>query len=154
MLDENVGFAIVFLESGSPNSLLFKTLDGGETWDTLFFSNYFNKMFVFSEDLLYICANNNRVWKYDGNSFSDNVFGIYSYYSVFFSSFQNGWICGSGGNIHKTTDGGENWTSQTSNVSDLLLGIYAIDDNRVWICGDNGTLLYTNNGGTNWQKKL
>src|SRR5690554_2444768 len=58
MLDENVGFAIVFLESGSPNSLLFKTLDGGETWDTLFFSNYFNKMFVFSEDLLYICANN------------------------------------------------------------------------------------------------
>jgi photosystem II stability/assembly factor-like uncharacterized protein len=147
MLNQNIGFALT--DNGS-NSLLLKTLNGGDTWDTLFTGDDFKKIFVHSENLLYICASNQLIWKYDGNNFSSQSYSIESFKSIYFSSTNVGWVCASGGVVRKTIDG-TNWSSQnTMGISENLLDIHAVDANNVWACGDNGTIIHTSDGGANW----
>jgi photosystem II stability/assembly factor-like uncharacterized protein len=61
-----------------------------------------------------------------------------------------GWIAGAGGDIFKTTDGGDSWSPQSSGVGEILLDISFADANAGVCVGTGGTLLYTTNGGSNW----
>jgi photosystem II stability/assembly factor-like uncharacterized protein len=75
---------------------------------------------------------------------------------VYFVSSQTGWVFGANGKIYKTTDGGANWTSQTSGTSRTLSRGIFLDENEGWIVGgwSDGPqflVLHTLNGGTNWQ---
>ena len=60
------------------------------------------------------------------------------------------WICGANGRIHHSTDFGNNWTEQTTPVTDHLFGIKFIDPFRGWACGLNGVVITTKDGGTTW----
>jgi photosystem II stability/assembly factor-like uncharacterized protein len=74
-----------------------------------------------------------------------------SYYSIFFSDKNNGWIVGSGGTIKNTKDGGNTWESQKSGVSANLWDIRFIDNLHGWICGANNIILKTLDGGKSWK---
>jgi photosystem II stability/assembly factor-like uncharacterized protein len=54
------------------------------------------------------------------------------------------------GTILKTTNGGRNWTQQTSGAVANLRGICFVDANRGFAVGDQGVVLRTTNGGANW----
>lgn len=71
--------------------------------------------------------------------------------SVSFADEKNGLAVGYGGRIYVTNDGGRNWYTQQSNVSDDLFDVKFLNSNDGWIIGDKGTLLYTNNKGYNWE---
>jgi len=73
-----------------------------------------------------------------------------TYYSIFFSDLNNGWIIGSNGTIKVTTDGGNTWQPQQSGVSANLWGMSFINNSQGWICGANNTILKTSNGGHTW----
>lgn len=73
-----------------------------------------------------------------------------SYYSIFFSDKNNGWIVGRNGTIKNTTDGGNEWKTQESGVSSNLWGISFINNAQGWIYGANNTILKTINGGEEW----
>lgn len=72
----------------------------------------------------------------------------------------NGWAVGNGGLIMETTDGGENWVSESpssycSNPAAKgsgcnLNGVSFADANNGWAVGDYGTVWRTTNGGTSW----
>jgi hypothetical protein len=57
---------------------------------------------------------------------------------------------GQGGRIIITTNGGNNWTSQTSGTSEMLLSVHFTNQNTGWTVGSGGTILKTTNGGENW----
>jgi photosystem II stability/assembly factor-like uncharacterized protein len=57
---------------------------------------------------------------------------------------------GESGTILKTTNGGTNWTSQTSGTTEYLWSVYFPDVNTGYIVGFNGTILKTINGGITW----
>jgi hypothetical protein len=65
-----------------------------------------------------------------------------------------GIVCGSGGNILKTTNGGVNWSSRYSNppVSVDLNGMAFLNVSTGVIVGNSGTILKTTNGGNTWRK--
>ncbi len=42
------------------------------------------------------------------------------------------------------------WTQQTSGTTEILCGVYFVDQNIGWVVGNNGTILHTINGGINW----
>ena len=72
-----------------------------------------------------------------------------SLYDCTFINSQTGWACGDLG-ILKTTNGGTNWFIQSTGISQLLEGIYAVDSQYVYCVGDFNTILKTTNGGANW----
>jgi hypothetical protein len=59
-----------------------------------------------------------------------------------------GYAVSPGGEIIKTTNGGANWTTQTSGSINDLNFIFFKDANTGYIVGDQGTILKTTNGGT------
>jgi len=49
-----------------------------------------------------------------------------------------------------TTDGGANWTQQTSFASVTLMDVYFNNPLFGWISGDDQLVYYTDDGGSNW----
>lgn len=61
-----------------------------------------------------------------------------------------GIVCGSSGQIWRTTNSGLNFDSIPSGVTATLYGIHFIDANTGYIGGSSGTVLKTTNAGVNW----
>lgn len=78
--------------------------------------------------------------------------GVSSYLrDIDFINEQTGWVCGDGGTILKTTNGGMNWISLFTGVPNKpLFGIHPVDSNVVYCVGWFETILKTTNGGDNW----
>ena len=71
--------------------------------------------------------------------------------SVNFVNENDGWISAQSGQIYHTSDGGSNWSAQTSNVSsNHLNSIFFLDNQTGWAVGANGGITRTTNGGTSW----
>ncbi len=54
------------------------------------------------------------------------------------------------GTILRTTDGGTNWTTQTSGVPNWMLAVSFVNENVGTIAVANGIILRTDDGGQNW----
>ena len=77
-------------------------------------------------------------------------------YSVSAVDSINVWICGAGGNVLRTTNGGTNWVVTNSPNSTLPLNvIWGYDANNALVSGSTGSMAYvykTTNGGINWSQ--
>lgn len=71
-------------------------------------------------------------------------------YRVDFLNSSIGYICGSGGLILKTTDGGTTFSQLTSGTVQDLANLDFVDVNIGYVGGNGGTLLKTINGGQSW----
>jgi photosystem II stability/assembly factor-like uncharacterized protein len=72
--------------------------------------------------------------------------------AAFFVNNSVGFLCGEGGMILKTTDGGLTFTAQTSNTTEVLWDIEFQDENTGYAVGAAGVMLKTTNGGTTWSQ--
>jgi len=70
--------------------------------------------------------------------------------SVFFTSFDVGYVVGMDGTILKTTNGGSDWFTLNYNTTNDLYSIYFTDSITGYIAGENGTILKTINAGNDW----
>ncbi len=78
--------------------------------------------------------------------------------SVFFINSEKGYTVGNNGQIFKTIDGGNNWSTQSSGTTSNLNSVYFTDALTGYVVGgEEGfsmsagtTILKTTNGGTNW----
>jgi photosystem II stability/assembly factor-like uncharacterized protein len=75
-----------------------------------------------------------------------------TYYAIQFTDENNGWIVGYSGTIKKSSNGGETWISQKSDVQSNLWDVCFINNQIGWICGADNTLLKTIDGGMTWTK--
>jgi photosystem II stability/assembly factor-like uncharacterized protein len=71
-------------------------------------------------------------------------------YCVDFTDTECGWIYG-GGDVYRTTDGGENWQKVTSERHLFSGGIWALSCEELWGVGYNGLIEHTDNGGQSWE---
>jgi len=78
--------------------------------------------------------------------------GLWS--SIFFINIDTGWVVGGGGfggnKIAKTTDSGETWLIQLSDVNGWLSDVHFINENTGWTVGYGGSIFKTTDGGENW----
>ncbi len=97
----------------------------------------------------------------DYGQWDQQNYGMATYLAgVSFSDPDHGWavggIDGVGVSVHKTSDGGANWSTMTSNVSGLMyLGCDSVSSNTMWVVGvqflfDTG-LTRTTDGGESWE---
>lgn len=67
--------------------------------------------------------------------------------SVKFINLNTGWLCGQDGRILFSSNGGSNWSDQTSGVTVKLNEAFMVNQNTGYIAGQGGTILKTTNGG-------
>jgi len=77
------------------------------------------------------------------------------FYDIHFVNELTGWGAGNGGQIFKTTDGGESWSEQNSNVGHTIDKIFMINAMTGWIgtnysWGGTSFMSYTTDGGNHW----
>lgn len=159
--DENNGWAV------GRNAAILYTKNGGSTWNTYKspVNVFFSRVFFTDNSNGYILgmqrdANNSGVVLKTTNAgkswaihnFKTNaqiISGMYFYDS------QNGWICGDGGFISHTIDGGISWEKQqwaNKGGNYNLFDIHFVSRNEGWACGSKGLLYHTIDGGNNWQR--
>jgi photosystem II stability/assembly factor-like uncharacterized protein len=71
-------------------------------------------------------------------------------YSLACADSVHGWSAGAGGFVQHTSDGGQTWTPQTSNVTGDLLALDFGWSNTGVAAGTAGSLAVTQNGGQDW----
>lgn len=136
---------------GSSGTLL-GTSDAGQTWEIQSQGApivlYGIEFFDFSNGVT-VGSTANATTQNGGNLWTPAMTTT-TLYSVDFISATTGWACGDNGLILKTTDGGVNWSNQTSGTTLDLWGIHFINANEGWASGISGTILHTTNGGVTW----
>jgi photosystem II stability/assembly factor-like uncharacterized protein len=67
---------------------------------------------------------------------------------------RNGWACGDGGRIVRTSDAGSSWSIMTTPTTSRLNAIWFVDADLGFTVGDAGLVLTTVDGGTTWTRIL
>ena len=137
-------------------SCIFKSTDGGITWNKQYIGLYPEDIFSISFGDIntgYICGAGifGKTTNTGVNWMSGYLPPISNMRSVFFINNTIGWIVGDSYNVNKTTNGGTNWSS--FNLGNYLYSIRFVNDQSGWVCGNGGAIYGTTNGGTNWTQQ-
>jgi photosystem II stability/assembly factor-like uncharacterized protein len=132
--------------------LLFKTTDGGESWEELNInvnSHDIVDIFFINESIGFCCyqgifktIDGGETWtkKPTSHDYSD-------FHCIYFLTDSIGWAAG--GTIYKTEDGGETWKFQKT-ASQNEESCYFINENKGWIFNLSDPHYITFNGGKTW----
>lgn len=149
-IDENTGI----VSGGYNQRQTRKTTDGGETWETIGYTNYGQMQFV-TNNIAYARGGNNsdaRLYKsIDGGTNWNLVFEDEDSMGSFHFINENvGYLVGDYSLIYKTTDGGDSWEELT-----LPYGFYTLvkfqTEEIGYVADEYGKIFYTEDGGLNWQ---
>jgi photosystem II stability/assembly factor-like uncharacterized protein len=134
---------------------LVRTSNGGENWVSLtyFPLDQVNLHGIWFTDPQHGWAVGNGVILETSNAGTGWNFISYNnntFYDIYFIGNETGWICGNGGTILYTTDGGDNWQTVTVPGNAILTDIYFTDPLNGWAVGDQGTVIQSTDGGLTW----
>jgi photosystem II stability/assembly factor-like uncharacterized protein len=151
-------YSVFFISSTSgwiaaDDGKILKTEDGGTNWVVQSNTGSSHRTVQFVSSLNGWVISRGAVQLKTTNSGLNWTSIILSTYNDgFFISGAVGWIVG--GNIKKTTDGGNNWNTQYSGgIYTVHRAVNFLSSSIGWVAGDDGnyaTVLKTTNGGDNW----
>lgn len=144
---------------------IFKTNDGGETWETSYQLPFNHKLFdlkfideniiiAIGEDissgssLIFRTTDGGNEW---GITYSSNI----TLRSISFPSPEIGYCSGTEGNIFKSIDAGESWQEYNSGINYDLRSVYFINDLVGFAVGGNtinSVIIKTDDGGLSWDE--
>ncbi len=154
-LNQDTGF-VVGLDK------IFKTSDGGNSWQTVhlgsqiisgvYFSNNTNGYAVgidasLNKSTILQSTDGGNNWTPTNLVVSENLT------DVFFLNTNIGFTVGGNGTLFKTTDGGINWNPLTTGTTDVLNSVFFTDSQNGIIVGGpvvSPLILKTSNGGSSW----
>jgi photosystem II stability/assembly factor-like uncharacterized protein len=156
--DQNTGYAIG--GSFATTGYLFKTTDGGLTWqdnlNSYFYQHFYNMYFgdqltgyLSSFNGLYKTTNAGANWNLTLTTTISNV-EYQSHRRLFFFDVNTGFFLTDSGNIFKTTNQGIDWGVSYVSPEFTFRDITFINVNTGYIVGLNGVFLKTTNQGSNW----
>jgi photosystem II stability/assembly factor-like uncharacterized protein len=149
-INASVGIATAIVDV-PPGGAIVRTIDGGITWETVFFfdKSLFSLNFI-NESVGYAVGDQGTVLQTLDCGLSWQVIesGVdISLKGVDFSPENTGTVVGENGIILRTEDGGLNWVQQSSGTTSNLLGIQYVTDKFGIIIGEQGIILRTETGG-------
>ena len=155
-----------------PGGFIGYTLDGGNTWDSVFPANGYNRnewigvtasgnsIVVYGGKSHYMISNDGgATWKNDSAPSSGGGGGA-DFNHLIMLNPKTWWGAMDEGHIYLTTDGGTTWIPQETNEGgSYLFGIDAWDNRLALVVGESngwpnrGPILQSSNGGANWGLK-
>ena len=146
--DSTTGMAV------GANGLVVRTTDGGEHWTQL--SSFLQKNFTSLDcaDPLH-CVAVGRDGLVRGTTDGGGTWIASGWESINFSAVvmrgrREAWAVGGVGTIIHSSDGGINWSPQTSGSTRLLMDVSFCDSSFGMVVGTSGTLLRTTDAGVTW----
>ena len=143
------------------NGEIFKTTNGGNTWNAQssgnntgnicsgYFLDSLNGWYLLqsstsSETTILRTANGGSSW--------DSLFTIpYRIYSAHFHNKNTGFVCGTGGRVFKTTNGGKTWKLILTKFTYYdFVKITFSDEKHGWITANQWEIFRTTDGGDTW----
>ncbi len=149
-IDQNTGWI-----SGE-NSTMFKTTDGGNTWNQLnvpteitIFSvaaTSANNVFASCWDTIYCSNNGGQSWDArNTNTVNNNFLDIFIYDN------NNIWVAGEATTFTRSTDGGNSWDVRFTGISICNFNSVCFSTlQNGWAAGDCGVVAKTTDGGDFW----
>lgn len=136
------------------NSFVIKSLDYGETWQSIDtgFEAAFNAINIIDENLVILSTENSIIKSYDGgNNWEEFEIPNVTVQKTFFTSALVGHAACKRGTILKTIDGGETWyaTETTNTTPSDYYSIYFKDENNGF-AGRWSAVYRTTDGGETW----
>jgi photosystem II stability/assembly factor-like uncharacterized protein len=153
-IDENIGYSI----GGGSIGDVFKTEDGGTTWNKLGFYHLeaLNTVCFIDKNIGFISGGYNyrkTLKTIDGgatwNEVSKENFGQIQFIGTQVGFASN--IGYSNGKIYKSIDGGNTWLTSIE-ITKNITSFDFLDENNGYFVGSDRTLYKTKNGGQIWQK--
>jgi len=154
-IDEMNGFLVT--STSAANEYVWKTTNGGVSWQQLNQSfspsssfeyskvgfSTINIGYAISSNIVKSTTNGGASW---GNQVPNSATSFKDL------DFKNtlAWVCGTGGKIIKTTNGGDSWTTLTTGTTQNLTAIQFLDQYTGYAFGNNGTVIKTTDGGITW----
>ncbi len=137
------------------DGLVFRSANGGANWESYSLSAFDFKGVFIVGTTFHIATESGIVFR--GSTASPNVLtpsflgdGV-ELNDVFFLNSNDGFVCGDGGKVYKTNDGGTTWSLISTGIAAVNLNAISFSDaNNGVVVGNNGAIYITNNGGTSW----
>ncbi len=153
----------VYNLGGKSPSYLLKTLNGGETWDKIEFSEgtgkeRLSRFFFDKYDKGWAIGEAGSIFKMQADNETWKKIATPSRFVMldgFFHDAENGFVVGAGGTILFTDDGGESWnqTNLPNGAKNRLNAIFFFDQKQGWATGSDGKIFTTANGGKLWREQ-
>ncbi|HUT98873.1 MAG TPA: YCF48-related protein [bacterium] len=136
-------------------SYIARTNDGGDTWTSQYFAGgyEFYDIAMYSSVFGLAVDTGGRVFRWNGSSWGQVLDVSPGLRSVCTYGVDYAWAVGDGGAIYATSNGGDDWSPQSSGVSTTLNGVSVILDGgnfHVYAVGQNGVGLHSPDGGATW----
>ena len=136
--------------------LIYKTSNGGSTWDSLtsgtekylnsvFFTNATNGYVAGFEGTILKTTNGGLTWNPQTSGTGSDLT------SIFFVDAVTGIAVGSSGSIIRTTNSGGTWSPVNSGTTEDLKAIHFTDSRSGYAAGSGGAILKTLDGGLSWK---
>ncbi len=153
-VNESTGWA-AGVASLSKKEVLYKTTDGGATWNNVStnLTKGLSKIFFLDEQHGWISGSDGIVIATtDGGATwtSQKTATTKGFLDICFINETTGWGVGNGSGIQHTTDGGKTWVVQGSSSSAYVWGVHFTDPNNGWIVGGGAYFGRTTDGGASW----
>jgi photosystem II stability/assembly factor-like uncharacterized protein len=148
--NENVGYVGVQGPTG-----LYKTTNGGQDWTQLNTgtggsTNIIYDIKFYDDNLGFAVYSSGQVARTTdgGGSWTPvSVFTAAAAYEIFIVNSNVMYVCGAGGRVSKSINGGASFFQATANLnSSILWGMHFFDENTGFIAGSSGRLFKTTNG--------
>jgi photosystem II stability/assembly factor-like uncharacterized protein len=158
-----------------PGAVIFKSTNTGNNWTTAMQLNNsgldvtYSLSYIYFKDQmtgfctgsrtsygqtlgsLYRSTNGGDNWILTASSGPQTESGLHG---VHFSEPNTGFTVGNNGVIMRSTDGGANWSAQSSTTNNSLNAVYMLNALTGYVCGNGGMVLKTTNGGVTGFIKL
>ena len=158
-----VGAVIKGLSIFDRSGIIFKSIDGGQTWqrqkyDSLF---GFNSIVFINDSTAWITGTGETLLKTNdqGNTWNkislDSIYAMTTFGKIQFIKNSTGWILFNRQNsLLKTIDGGKNWNKQLVDTNFTMYSFHFINANKGWAVGEikqeKKNIYGTTDGGEHW----
>jgi len=146
------------LSSGLQREVVFRTANGGATWERhiIDFDGWFYDIFFVDSETGWIAGSHGSIlkstdagqtWRRQQTSSQSALIDIQ------FVDRNHGWAMGEGGQILITTDGGEHWRGKLIPARHGLRALHFSDRLNGWAVGEEGEAHRSQDGGATWETR-